>query len=570
MFRSHLSSLVSKAVQALAAEGKLPPAAADCPIEISDTKGPEFGDYATNFAMAAARPSAMSPRDIAHLLAPKLEADPLVKNVEIAGPGFLNFHLEPVGIAKSVAEIPRLGATGLPSCQNQTENPLHINLEFVSVNPNGPVTVGSARGAAVGDTLARVLQAVGHNVHREFYVNDGINSEQMRLFAEAVRHYLGHRPDMPEGGYKGEYVERVAADAARQIQPDSNVQHVQRVAQELMLERQRQDLKDFGVEFDTWFREQNLHDSGAVQAAIQLIEARGAADRDPIRTVITPDGPTIEPQDPGPLWFRSTQFGDDKDRVLLRTDGRPAYIAADIAYMQNKLGERNFDKALMVLGPDHHGYIGRMNACCLALGYPLDRFQVVIFQIVRFVRDGKPAPMRKRDGNIYELRDLMDEIGADVARFFYLMRSHDTHMDFDIDLATKQSDDNPVYYVQYAHARICSVIEKASETLDSTQEPNLALLTDPRELALIKRIFDLPFEVARCAKDYGVHRLTTYAVELARTYHHFYDACRVIQPDQPELSAARLRLCQAAQIGLQATLTLLSVSAPQRMSRKEE
>jgi arginyl-tRNA synthetase len=285
-------------------------------------------------------------------------------------------------------------------------------------------------------------------------------------------------------------------------------------------------------------------------------------------------------EDCGPLWLRSTKYGDEKDRVLTRSDGRPAYIAADLAYMEDKLGDRGYDKAFIVLGPDHHGYIGRMNAVCQALGHPLEKFEIIIFQIVRFVKDGQPAPMRKRDGNIYELRDLMEEVGPDVARFFYLMRSHDTHMDFDIDLAKQHSDANPVYYVQYAHARICSVLRKAEEAglqvLGSsgawaehpstrTLEP---LLTHPRELALIKKILDLPWETARCAEDYGVHRLTTYAVELARTYHHFYDACRVIQPEQPELSQARLALCQAALVALRATLDLLGVSAPERMERE--
>jgi arginyl-tRNA synthetase len=325
------------------------------------------------------------------------------------------------------------------------------------------------------------------------------------------------------------------------------------------------------------------------------------------------------------LWLRSTKFLDDMDRVLRRNDGRLTYIASDVAYHQDKLtdgtgmrGTGPVDKMITILGPDHHGYIGRLtavvaallekptesisggdlsevdakiyrspeerDACLTALAEAREKLEVVIFQIVRFVKEGKPAPMRKRDGNIYALIDLIDElgktmapsadqteqrrIGRDVARFFYLMRSHETHMDFDIDLATKQSDENPVFYAQYAHARVCSVIEKAKEAgFELHPKADTTPLTQPQEMALIKKILDLPFEIKRCAEDYGVHRLTTYAVELARSFHHFYDACRVVQVDQPELTRARLALCEAAKIGLRGTFTVLGISAPDRMDR---
>jgi arginyl-tRNA synthetase len=369
-------------------------------------------------------------------------------------------------------------------------------------------------------------------------------------------------------------------DATIALIRTASAAHLQPLVQSWMLERQRRDLDQFGVRFDVWFSEQSMHESGEVKAAISKMIEMDRAYRSTQAA-----GDDEEPGDQGEaLWLRSSAFGDDKDRVLVRSDGRPAYIAGDLAYMRNKLGVREFDKSLLILGPDHHGYIGRMNAVCQVQGFDPDRFEIIIFQIVRFMRDGKPAPMRKRDGNIYERHDLVTElgksaapdepeeeqirIGRDVARFFYLMRSHDTHMDFDIDLATKQSDENPVFYAQYAHARICSVLRKAEEggiALGSGE--HAALLTHPCEIALIKKTLDLPFEVRRCAQDYGVHRLTTFAVELARAYHHFYDACRVIQRDQPELTQARLALCQAAKIGLQATFKLLGVSAPESMSR---
>ncbi len=342
----------------------------------------------------------------------------------------------------------------------------------------------------------------------------------------------------------------------------------------MLIEAQRRDLAEFGVVFDRWFSEQSLHDAGMVDIAIERLKAQGNADAEPYYSETIHEGKEVRTQrvdqEAGALWLRSAKFGDEKDRVLVRSDGRPAYIAGDLAYMEDKLGVRGYDKSFLILGPDHHGYIGRMNAVERALGYEAARFEIVLYQLVRFVRDGNPAPMRKRDGNIYELRDLVREIGVDAARFFYLMRSHDSSMDFDIDLATKKSDENPVYYVQYAHARISSVLAKAGEAgfAEGQWSPAYAeLLSHPTEIALIKKAVDLPDEVKRCVEDYGVHRLTTYAVELSRTYHHFYDACRVIQPEDKELSEARICLCKAVQIALRATLGLLGISAPERMHR---
>ncbi|MHB8636370.1 MAG: arginine--tRNA ligase [Fimbriimonadaceae bacterium] len=557
------------------------PLLADLPdgAELTDTKSRQHGDFATNYAMVNAKTVGTNPRALAELLAAKLGNNELFDAVDVAGPGFLNFHLKPAVIGGCVGDVLDVGDR-LPLVPNA--HPRRLNVEFVSVNPNGPITVGSGRGAAFGDTLCRVLRAAGEHVDAEYYINDALNSQQMRLFAESVLHYLaeaaGAASAFPEGGYKGDYV----AGVARALLEDGIASHqtpideLQKLAEGRMIEAQRRDLAEFGVVFDRWFSEQSLHDVGAVAAAIQRLESLGVADRDPYYTeTLHEDKLTRQARVEdvaGPLWLRSARFGDDKDRVLVRSDGRPAYIAGDLAYMQDKLGERAYDKALLILGPDHHGYIGRMRAVELALGYEPERFEIVLYQLVRFVQDGQPAPMRKRDGNIYELRDLVREIGVDAARFFYLMRSHDTSMDFDIDLATKKTDDNPVYYVQYAHARISSVLAKASEAGFAEGAWSAAfahMLTHPTELALVKRVVDLPEEVKRAAADYGVHRLTTYAVELSRTYHHFYDACRVIQPDQPNLTEARLCLCRAAQIALRSTLGLLGVSSPDRMDRAD-
>jgi len=727
LLRQELARKVSDVLDRLIASSDLPETAR-VEFEILDTKNPDHGDYSCNLALIAAKPAGMNPRAIGEKLQKALASDSAFNAVDIAGPGFLNFKLKPETISRFVPTVLELGEK-LPSALGlglvaQGLRP-KLEVEFVSVNPNGPITVGSARGAAFGDTYSRILQAAGNEVTREYYINDGVNSEQMRLFSESVRFYVvlriygeykdsqeidkwdtsllalinafareiwpyresefketrddaklyelwlefasasardgvdpnlvalaqqvlendkvpyyrEHRPNQlfqycsktwvngmqlppfvsfPEKGYKGTYVQSNAErfvqnksttgrqgedfflEAAEEIWAHDGRQWFQQRAEQYMLDQQRLDLHVFGIDFDIWFSEQkDLHEKNKVIEALEWLEQNGNAYR-----AIKPENAGVDPEkaaaeakakpeddedavaDGEPaLWLRSSVLGDDKDRVLLRADGRPTYLAAEVAYLKDKF-DRGYEKCYLVLGPDHHGYIGRTYAVVKALGKePVKDFEIIIFQIVRFVKDGKPAPMRKRDGNIYELRDLITELGQavspnaspeeqqntgkDVARFFYLMRSHETHMDFDIDLATKQSDENPVFYVQYAHARICGVIRKAlgsglearGSGIDST------LLIHPRELALIKKIIDLPEEVQRCAKDFGVHRIATFAVELARSFHAFYDACRVIQPEEPELSQARLALAKAAQIGLKSALDLLGVSAPEKMER---
>ena len=623
MIREDLSSRVSQAVAALVQSGYLPESANEIPIEITDTKSDDHGDYACNFAMVASKRVGKNPRELGEKLATALP-DSLIQSADVAGPGFINLRLNPAAVAAYVVEIldrgDELARAEVPAGKR-------INIEFVSVNPNGPITIGSGRGAAYGSTLANVLEAAGNVVHREYYINDGVNSEQMRLFAESVKSYV-EGTEFPEKGYRGDYVQ----DVARALTPLPDIAAYQSQSQDMMLRRQREDLGQFGVVFDTWFSEQSLHDAGTVAERIEELTQQSVADSQPHRTklklakggkideVVTEsqvsDEDDVEGAEPT-LWLRSTEFGDDMDRVLRRRDGRLTYIASDIAYHADKFNRPgNADKLITILGPDHHGYIGRLTAVLAALRYkdadPVEndadltesevalygtkakrnqaqgalalareQLEVVIYQLVRFLKEGKPAPMRKRDGNIYELRDLIREIGnqmapnaaveeqtrigRDVSRFFYLMRSADTTMDFDIDLATKKSDENPVFYVQYAHARICSVIAKAAEAGFQADSAQAEFLTHDRERALVKKIADLPYEVARIANDYSVHRLTTYAAELARTYHYFYDGCRVIQTDQVALTQARLALCEAARRGLAQTLTLLGISSPERM-----
>lgn len=627
-------------VAALKNRGMLPQEGLPTP-EIAEPKQLDHGDFMTSFALIAAKAAGKSPREVAEALSAAIPKDDLIESIEIAGPGFLNFRLSAAGVAEFLDKTLPLGEK--LSFAAPTTMPKRINVEFVSVNPNGPITVGSGRGAAFGSTLCNVLEAAGHTVFREYYVNDGVNSEQMRQFADSVRSFVEGLP-FPEKGYKGDYVSEVANEVKLIARPDgADIDWYQQKSQELMLARQKVDLESFGVKFDVWFSEQSLHDNGKVQEAIDKLVSKGIADSKPERTQlklakggriedvvveaqagnIDDEGQVVlsEGAEP-PLWLRSTKLGDDMDRVLRRGDGRLTYIASDIAYHADKFNRPpNATNLITVLGPDHHGYVGRLHAVVAAVelpdqatipsSEPLDMIEqkifrdtnerdrcyealerskndlrVVIFQIVRFVKDGQPAPMRKRDGNIYSLRDLIVEIGkaaapsasteeqvrigCDVSRFFYLMRSHDTHMDFDIDLATKQSDENPVFYCQYAHARICSVLAKAREELGdflADENVNVALLTHEREKTLIKKICDLPWEVGRCAEDYGVHRLASYAIELARLFHHFYDACRVIQPDQIELSKARLALCKGTRFAITSVFSLLGVSAPERMDR---
>ncbi|ARU43264.1 hypothetical protein CCB81_03480 [Armatimonadetes bacterium Uphvl-Ar2] len=644
MIRSLINRSLQGHLQALIQAGQLPDAAYP-PIQCEAPKQPDHGDLAVPFALGAARFAGMNPRALAELLVERLRQNPLIASVEIAGPGFVNLRLSPTAYQQALnAVLNSAGQSvlrdaahfGRPSC----ERPERINVEFVSVNPNGPITIGSGRGAAYGSALCNVLQAAGHTVHREYYINDGVNSEQMRQFALSVR-ALKLGTEFPEKGYKGDYVQAVADQIEPQGDPD--VIWWQQEAQALMLQRQRRDLETFGVAFDTWFSEQTLHDSGRVRACIDELEAKGIADRQPVRRslklgkksviedVIVEDQPVDEDDAAGSeptVWLRSTKLGDDKDRVLRRKDGRLTYIAGDVAYHDDKFNRpANADRLITVLGPDHHGFIGRLNAVVAAMqmprvaanaeGEPLSEIDakrytspaerdacqaaaqdaeskllVQIYQLVRFMKDGQPAPMRKRDGNIYAISDLIEEIGAqaapqadreeqvrigrDVARFFYLMRHHDTTFDFDLDLAARQSDENPVFYVQYAHARIEQVLRRAREEASSLYPDSNAVnggLTaaardlHEREKQLLLQVCALPDEVALAAEDGAVNRLTNYAMELARAYHGFYDTCRVIDTDAPEVSQQRLALCVAARTALQGVLELLGVSAPLRMDR---
>jgi arginyl-tRNA synthetase len=506
-----------------------------------------FGDYATNAAMLLAPVVGAPPRDVAGQVGAELGArlgDRLAR-VEVAGPGFLNLFLSDgwhvAALADVLAAGDRFGA-GSP------EDAERILVEFVSANPTGPLTAASGRHAAFGDALARLLQFAGHHVDREFYVNDA-GSQIARLGASIRARARGE--DVPEDGYQGDYVAELAAriPGAADMDQDALAQR----GVELMLERNRATMEAYRVHFDAWFSERTLHegDPSAVDRAYELLESHGHLYRSE-----------------GALWLRTTDTGDDKDRVLERSSGEPTYFASDIGYHADKLA-RGYDRLVDVLGADHHGYIGRMKAAIAALGTDPDRLELLIMQFVHVVEGGARAAMSKRSGEFITLDDLIEEIGVDATRFFMLGRSHDTTVDLDLDLAKRQSNENPVYYVQYAHARIASIRAKAGEdrvaaTLAAVGAPAVVEL-DPAERALVKKLLAFPEEVAEAAARRAPHRITGYALELAQTFTAFYRDCQVVGAEGEGVEDLRLGLCVATQRTIATALGLLGVTAPDAM-----
>jgi arginyl-tRNA synthetase len=506
-----------------------------------------FGDYATNAALLLAPVVGAPPRDVAGQVGAELGArlgDRLAR-VEVAGPGFLNLFLSDgwhvAALADVLAAGDRFGA-GSP------EDAERILVEFVSANPTGPLTAASGRHAAFGDALARLLQFAGHHVDREFYVNDA-GSQIARLGASIRARARGE--DVPEDGYQGDYVAELAAriPGAADMDQDALAQR----GVELMLERNRATMEAYRVHFDAWFSERTLHegDPSAVDRAYELLESHGHLYRSE-----------------GALWLRTTDTGDDKDRVLERSSGEPTYFASDIGYHADKLA-RGYDRLVDVLGADHHGYIGRMKAAIAALGTDPDRLELLIMQFVHVVEGGARAAMSKRSGEFITLDDLIEEIGVDATRFFMLGRSHDTTVDLDLDLAKRQSNENPVYYVQYAHARIASIRAKAGEdrvaaALAAVGAPAVVEL-DPAERALVKKLLAFPEEVAEAAARRAPHRITGYALELAQTFTAFYRDCQVVGAEGEGVEDLRLGLCVATQRTIATALGLLGVTAPDAM-----
>jgi len=510
---------------------------------------PEFGDYSTNAAMLLAPALGEPPRGTAEKLADELgrTLEDSLEKVEVAGPGFLNLFLSDTWYRRAAAELVSQGERlGRPSAADAASE--RFNVEFVSANPTGPLTAAGGRHAAYGDSVARVLEFAGHPVEREYYVND--RGGQIDRFGASIAARMRGEP-VPDDGYEGEYVTEIAASLEQEGIDATDLRTLTKRGVSVMTDAIEETLRRYNVVYDTWFSEQSLHDSGAVDRA--LADAREA-------------GVVYESE--GATWLRTTEYGDDKDRVLIRSEGDATYYLSDIAYHRDKL-ERGADRLINVLGADHHGYPPRLRAALSALGFDPEVLETPIMQLVHVVEGGERAQMSKRRGEFVTLDELIDDIGTDAARFFMLQRSHDTTVDLDLELARRTSNENPVYYIQYAHARIASILRKAGEGAEeraaAADFEAAELPIEPSERALIKRFCELPGEVAEAAGRRAPHRLCAYAIEVARDFHAFYRDCQVIGAEGAAVEDARLGLCLITKRTISRTLGLLGISAPERM-----
>jgi arginyl-tRNA synthetase len=523
-------------------------------VVVERPKNRAHGDYATNVALRLAKAAGRPPREVAGLLATDLAAQPGIAGVDVAGPGFLNITLAEGALGRIAVQAVTAGAgygrTDVLAGQK-------LNLEFVSANPTGPVTLGSTRWAAVGDALARLLETSGADVTREYYVNDA--GAQIERFGRSLQAVALGRP-VPEDGYQGDYVETVAqqvvaAEPGLLERPeDEQVAVFSERGVAAMVADIRATLDGFGVHFDTFFSERTLHESGALEKAVGRLREQGH--------VFEADGA---------VWLRTTDFGDDKDRVLVKADGEPTYFAADCAYYLDKRA-RGFDRVVILLGADHSGYVGRYKALVAAAGDdPATHLEIQIGQLVNLVKDGEPVRMSKRKGNFVLLTDLVDAVGVDAARYALARASVDQQIDIDADLWSRQTNDNPVFYVQYAHARISSVLRNAADlglALGEAGDVDVTQLVHERESDLLRAIGEFPRVLSAAAELRAPHRVARYLEELAGTYHRFYDSCRVLPRGDEEataLSIARLWLCAATETVLRNGLGVLGVSAPERM-----
>ncbi|WP_026922411.1 arginine--tRNA ligase [Glycomyces arizonensis] len=544
-----LAEKVLSATRAAFADLGLDATALPTETAVERPRNPEHGDYASTIALQVAKKVGTNPRALAQGIADQLASVDGVAGVDIAGPGFLNITLD-AAAAGAIAE--QIVAAGTAYGYNESMKGAHVNLEFVSANPTGPVHAGGTRWAAVGDALARVMRASGAKVASEYYFNDA--GSQVDRFANSLLARAKGEPT-PEDGYGGGYVDEIAAEVLTR-HPDAlesdDPQEVFRTAGvELMFEQIKTTLADFGTHFDVYFNEKELHDKGELDAALERLSKLGH--------VFEADGAT---------WLRTTEFGDDKDRVLKKSDGSWTYFAADCAYYLDKR-ERGFDKLVLMLGADHHGYVGRMQAISRAYGDEPGTLEILIGQMVNLLRDGKPVRMSKRMGTVVTLNDIVEAIGVDATRYALTRYSADSSIDLDIDLWTKHGNDNPVYYVQYAHARISGVLRNATELgIDKGDTYDASLLSHPRENDLLKALAEFPAVVASAAELREPHRIARYAEDLAGAYHRFYNDCRVLPyPGEAltETGRARLWLVDATRVVLANALGLLGVSAPERM-----
>ena len=553
--RSEVAQLVRSALDSAMSSGALPLVEVD-DLSIERPQKAENGDFSCSLAMKLARSMRKNPREIGQSIVDSLPDSPLVGRAWLAGPGFVNFSFDEDWLRSQVDNVieagDSYGDSGAP-------RDVTVQVEFVSVNPTGPVHVGHARGAVLGSALANVLSAAGYDVQREYYVNDA--GRQMELFYEtAYARYLqawDRDAEVPDEGYLGEYmidlgqkIKTDRGDEYLELQSEDAIAAIGEVGLEAMVASIRQSLQRIGVTYDNWFRERDLYREGEFNRVMALMDQRG------YRTF----------QD-GAEWFAATKLGEEKDAVLIRSNGDPTYFASDVAYHYDKFIERKFDRVIDIWGADHQGHVSRMKAAVSAMDVDPDRLTLMIYQMVTFKQGEELVRLSKRSGDIITVDDLVDQVGADACRFFFLSRAAETQMEFDLELATRQSSDNPVYYVQYAHARIAGIISNAQERGIDLEQGDIALLGHEAELALIRKIVQLPDLVELMADSLAVHHLPHYAQELATAFHWFYQQCRVISTvdGEQELTQARLRLCQAARVALARCLTLMGVDAPDRM-----
>ena len=524
-------------------------------ILLEKPKDKAHGDFASNIAMQLARVAKKAPRQIAQDITERLDVEKAaIEKVEIAGPGFINFFMKKNILGKIIPVI-------LEQKENygrtDTGKGKKVQVEFVSVNPTGDLHLGHARGAAYGDVLCNVLDAAGYDVEREYYINDAGNQIDNLALSVEARYFqeLGRDFPMPEDGYHGQaiidmakkLVEEFGAEWADKPK-DERIAFFKEFGLKSSLENIKKDLEQFRVEFDNWFSERSLYRDGKIDEALKVLE----------------EGDYIYEKD-GAKWFKSTAFGDDKDRVLVKQDGSYTYLTPDIAYHKDKI-DRGFDQLINVWGADHHGYVPRMKAAIQALGYPADKLEVKIIQMVNLFEGGEKVRMSKRTGKAVLLRDLMEDVGVDATRYFFVTRSNDSQLDFDMDLARSQSNENPIFYVQYAHARICTMLEQAKQKgIETGGEYDTSLLTTEKETDLLKKLGEFPQTVADAAEKQLPHKVTQYVFDLASLLHSFYNAEKVLDPENAELTKARIALMKAVRTALANGLKLIGVSAPEKM-----
>jgi|FaiFalFF_MnMetaG_3_1042247.scaffolds.fasta_scaffold00256_11 arginyl-tRNA synthetase len=548
--RWEIESLVQEAVRRAQEVGRIPPVALP-QATVERPQRQEHGDYASNIALRLARAVRMPPMEVAQVIAEHLPPSTMVGMVEVAPPGFINFSLAPEWLASQVDQILAEGegfGSVAVGCGEK------VQVEFVSANPTGPLTVGAGRGLAIGDALARVLATAGYQVEKEYYINDA--GTQTESFATTLyaryRQLFGEEVEVPPGAYTASYVWELAEEI-RQEWGDRFLgaegpypPEIHEIGIRKMLARIRDDLALMGVEYDSWFSERSLYPE-TFQKAMEILRQQGfVAEKE------------------GAIWFVSSALGEDKDNVLVRSNGKPTYFASDIAYHYHKFLERGFKRVVDVWGADHQGHVPRMKAAVAALGIDPDRLIIIIHQLVTLKRGGQEVRVSKRAGEVITLREVVEEVGADAARFFFLSRAPQSHVEFDLELAKRQSMDNPVYYVQYAHARMAGILAHAAERGLDGSHGDVGLLREEAELALIRQLVRLPETVEYVARKLEPHVLPYYALDLATAFHDFYERCRVVSEDVA-LSLARLKLVKAAKVVLARTLRLMGMSAPDRM-----